>query len=157
MLALLAQVLAPVPQAQAADWMAEGLFPPTCSVHVDGSDGSALPSQQACTQCPLCQLSLGDRLVPLLGIRKGDRVAICMRNRAEWIIAYLAALKEVMAASSEYDNSKAERVLSGKFAPLEEKLKTALVAHAEYNRKQAASVKEEAAAQATVGNAGFKA
>lgn len=64
-LALLAQVLAPVPQAQAADWMAEGLFPPTCSVHVDGSDGSALPSQQACTQCPLCQLSLGDRLVPL--------------------------------------------------------------------------------------------
>lgn len=34
-----------------------------------------------------------DRLVPLLGIRKGDRVAICMRNRAEWIIAYLAAVK----------------------------------------------------------------
>ncbi|HMT44616.1 MAG TPA: AMP-binding protein, partial [Chakrabartia sp.] len=26
-----------------------------------------------------------DRLVPLLGIKHGDRVAICMRNRTEWI------------------------------------------------------------------------
>lgn len=34
-----------------------------------------------------------DRLVPLLGINPGDRVAICMRNRTEWIIAYLAAVK----------------------------------------------------------------
>ncbi len=34
-----------------------------------------------------------DRLVPLLGIQRGDRVAICMRNRTEWIIAYMAAIK----------------------------------------------------------------
>ncbi len=34
-----------------------------------------------------------DRLVPLLGIQRGDRVAICMRNRTEWIIAYMAAVK----------------------------------------------------------------
>ncbi len=34
-----------------------------------------------------------DRLVPLLGIGKGDRVAICMRNRTEWIVAFLAAVK----------------------------------------------------------------
>ena len=34
-----------------------------------------------------------DRLVPLLGIKHGDRVAICMRNRTEWIIAYLATVK----------------------------------------------------------------
>ena len=34
-----------------------------------------------------------DQLVPMLGIQRGDRVAICMRNRAEWIIAYLAAVK----------------------------------------------------------------
>lgn len=34
-----------------------------------------------------------DRLVPMLGIKHGDRVAICMRNRTEWIIAYLAAIK----------------------------------------------------------------
>lgn len=34
-----------------------------------------------------------DRLVPLLGIKRGDRVAICMRNRTEWIVAYLAAVK----------------------------------------------------------------
>ena len=34
-----------------------------------------------------------DRLVPILGIQRGDRVAICMRNRTEWIIAYMAAIK----------------------------------------------------------------
>jgi len=34
-----------------------------------------------------------DRLVPLLGIQRGDRVAICMRNRTEWIIAYMASAK----------------------------------------------------------------
>ena len=34
-----------------------------------------------------------DELVSLLGIRRGDRVAICMRNRTEWIVAFLAAVK----------------------------------------------------------------
>ena len=34
-----------------------------------------------------------DDLVPLLGIKRGDRVAICMRNRAEWMIAFLATIK----------------------------------------------------------------
>lgn len=34
-----------------------------------------------------------DQLVPLLGIGRGDRVAICMRNRAEWMVAYLAVMK----------------------------------------------------------------
>ena len=34
-----------------------------------------------------------DELVPLFDIRHGDRVAICMRNRAEWIIAFLATVK----------------------------------------------------------------
>ncbi len=34
-----------------------------------------------------------DQLVPVLGIQRGDRVAICMRNRTEWIIAYMAAVK----------------------------------------------------------------
>ena len=34
-----------------------------------------------------------DQLVPLLGIDRGDRVAICMRNRAEWIVAFLAVIK----------------------------------------------------------------
>jgi acyl-CoA synthetase (AMP-forming)/AMP-acid ligase II len=33
---------------------------------------------------------LRDALVPLLDINRGDRVAICMRNRAEWMIAFLA-------------------------------------------------------------------
>ncbi len=34
-----------------------------------------------------------DELVPLLKIKHGDRVAICMRNRTEWIIAFLATVK----------------------------------------------------------------
>ncbi len=34
-----------------------------------------------------------DQLVPMLHIRRGDRVAICMRNRAEWIVAYMAVIK----------------------------------------------------------------
>ena len=34
-----------------------------------------------------------DQLVPLLHIARGDRVAICMRNRAEWIVAFLAVVK----------------------------------------------------------------
>ncbi|MEO0030320.1 MAG: hypothetical protein RIS94_78 [Pseudomonadota bacterium] len=34
-----------------------------------------------------------DQLVPLLHIRRGDRVAICMRNRAEWLVGFLATIK----------------------------------------------------------------
>ncbi len=34
-----------------------------------------------------------DQLVPMLHIRRGDRVAICMRNRAEWIVAFMAVIK----------------------------------------------------------------
>ncbi|MFC3213088.1 AMP-binding protein [Novosphingobium panipatense] len=34
-----------------------------------------------------------DQLVSILGIARGDRVAICMRNRTEWIVAFLAVLK----------------------------------------------------------------
>jgi long-chain acyl-CoA synthetase len=36
---------------------------------------------------------LRDALVPQLGIKRGDRVAICMRNRAEWMIAFLAVIR----------------------------------------------------------------
>jgi long-chain acyl-CoA synthetase len=34
-----------------------------------------------------------DQLVPQLGIARGDRVAICMRNRSEWIVAFMAVVK----------------------------------------------------------------
>lgn len=37
--------------------------------------------------------ALRDALVPELGISRGDRVAICMRNRAEWMIAFMAVIK----------------------------------------------------------------
>lgn len=36
---------------------------------------------------------LRDALVPMLGIARGDRVAICMRNRSEWMIAFLAVVR----------------------------------------------------------------
>lgn len=34
-----------------------------------------------------------DALVPLLHVARGDRVAICMRNRAEWVVAFMAVIK----------------------------------------------------------------
>jgi long-chain acyl-CoA synthetase len=34
-----------------------------------------------------------DQLAALLDIRRGERVAICMRNRAEWIVAFMAVIK----------------------------------------------------------------
>jgi long-chain acyl-CoA synthetase len=37
--------------------------------------------------------ALRDALVPALKIARGDRVAICMRNRAEWMIAFLAVIR----------------------------------------------------------------
>ena len=37
--------------------------------------------------------ALRDRLVPLLQIHRGERVAICMRNRTEWIVAFMAVVK----------------------------------------------------------------
>lgn len=37
--------------------------------------------------------SLRDALVAELAIERGDRVAICMRNRAEWMISFLATIR----------------------------------------------------------------
>jgi long-chain acyl-CoA synthetase len=34
-----------------------------------------------------------DQLAAMLDIRRGERVAICMRNRAEWIVAFMAVIK----------------------------------------------------------------
>jgi long-chain acyl-CoA synthetase len=34
-----------------------------------------------------------DQMAAMLEIRRGDRVAICMRNRAEWIVAFMAVIK----------------------------------------------------------------
>lgn len=34
-----------------------------------------------------------DQLVPILHIARGDRIAIAMRNRAEWLVAFLAVMK----------------------------------------------------------------
>lgn len=34
-----------------------------------------------------------DQLVPMLHVQRGDRVAIAMRNHAEWLVAFLAVMK----------------------------------------------------------------
>ncbi len=34
-----------------------------------------------------------DQLVPMLHAHRGERVAICMRNRAEWLVGFLAVMK----------------------------------------------------------------
>lgn len=62
--ALLLQVLLPLSAPQPA-WVEQGLFPPTCSVHHAEADVGAVPANPSdCRQCPLCQASAGDRLVP---------------------------------------------------------------------------------------------
>ena len=35
-----------------------------------------------------------DQLAARLGVERGQRVAICMRNRAEWVVAFLAVVKQ---------------------------------------------------------------
>lgn len=64
-LALVAQLLLPLSQPQVA-WAEEGLFPPTCSIHL-GDDGSTgVPGNWDCAQCPLCQMHVADRVVPVV-------------------------------------------------------------------------------------------
>lgn len=58
-LALVAQLLVPLNAVQAAPWLADGLFPPTCSVH---ADNNASADQDQCQQCPLCQGQASVRL-----------------------------------------------------------------------------------------------
>ncbi|MEW5726401.1 MAG: DUF2946 family protein [Pseudomonadota bacterium] len=61
-LALVAQILLPLSQAQAA-WTEDGLFPPTCSVHLadagDPDQGGDAPGH-----CPLCQITAPVALEP---------------------------------------------------------------------------------------------
>lgn len=72
-LALVAQLLAPLNVAQAAPWLVDGLFPPTCSVHAEVADPG---DQDQCQQCPLCHGQASARLsAPALA-------AVVLRDRA---------------------------------------------------------------------------
>lgn len=72
-LALVAQLLVPLNAVQAAPWLADGLFPPTCSVHAEAADPG---DQDQCQQCPLCQGQASVRLsAPVLA-------AVVLRDRA---------------------------------------------------------------------------
>lgn len=68
-----------------------------------------------------------DELIPLLKIRHGERVAICMRNRTEWIVAFLATVKAGgVAALLNSRGSPAELV-----AMIEDVTPTLVIADAE--------------------------
>lgn len=72
-LALALQLLVPLNAVQAAPWLADGLFPPTCSVHAEAADPGD-PDQ--CQQCPLCQGQASVRFAaPVLA-------AVVLRDRA---------------------------------------------------------------------------
>lgn len=58
----------------------------TCIVDFDGPQGERRLSFAE-------MFAWRDRLAAHLGIRRGDRVAICLRNRAEWMVAFLAVVK----------------------------------------------------------------
>jgi long-chain acyl-CoA synthetase len=56
--------------------------------------------------------ALRDALVPELGIARGDRVAICMRNRAEWMIGFLAVIKAGGVAALINSRGAAEELVA---------------------------------------------
>ncbi|NIJ18270.1 class I adenylate-forming enzyme family protein [Sphingobium vermicomposti] len=58
----------------------------TCVVDYDGPEGERRLSFAA-------MFEWRDRLAGQLGIGRGQRVAICMRNRAEWMVAFLAVVR----------------------------------------------------------------
>ena len=58
----------------------------TCIVDFDGPEGERRLSFDEV-------FAWRDRLATRLGIARGERVAICMRNRAEWMIAFLAVIR----------------------------------------------------------------
>ena len=74
-----------------------------------------------------------------------------LKTERDLIPGYQAALKEVMDSSLGYDNDAATRAMTTKMLPIEKKLAETLAAHAEFNRKLAAEVGEEAAKQAAAG------
>ncbi len=57
-----------------------------CIVDFDGPDGERRLSFDDI-------FAWRDRLAARLNIARGDRVAICMRNRAEWMVAFLAVVR----------------------------------------------------------------
>jgi long-chain acyl-CoA synthetase len=56
--------------------------------------------------------ALRDALVPELGIARGERVAICMRNRAEWMIGFLAVIKAGGVAALINSRGAAEELVA---------------------------------------------
>jgi methyl-accepting chemotaxis protein len=65
---------------------------------------------------------------------------------------YMQQVKPMMAASRDYDVDAATGIMFGKLRPISEKLKLAMQAHAEHNRKAADEIRRVSEKQASVGN-----
>jgi methyl-accepting chemotaxis protein len=65
---------------------------------------------------------------------------------------YMQQVKPMMAASRDYDVDAATGIMFGKLRPISEKLKQAMQAHAEHNRKAADEIRRVSEKQASVGN-----
>jgi acyl-CoA synthetase (AMP-forming)/AMP-acid ligase II len=56
--------------------------------------------------------ALRDALVPALGVAPGDRVALCMRNRTEWMIGFLAVIRAGGVAALINSRGAAEELVA---------------------------------------------
>lgn len=80
-----------------------------------------------------------------------DKDRALLKAERELMPGYQEVMKQVIESSRGYDNDAANQTLTKKLAPIGDKLEIALTSHAEFNRKLAAQVREDAAKQATVG------
>ena len=69
----------------------------------------------------------------------------------ELVKAYIPLVKDMMAASREYNVDIASSIMFDKLRPISEKLKQAMQAHADYNRKQADEIRTQSEKQASIG------
>ena len=69
----------------------------------------------------------------------------------ELVKAYIPLVKDMMAASREYNVDIASSIMFDKLRPISEKLKQAMQAHADYNRKQADEIRTQSEKQAWIG------
>lgn len=70
----------------------------------------------------------------------------------ELVKAYMPLVKDMMAASREYNVDTASSIMFDKLRPISLQLKQAMQAHADFNRKHADDVRMQSEQQASIGN-----
>jgi len=74
-----------------------------------------------------------------------------LTTEQELVAAYMPLAKDMMAASREYNVDIASSIMFDKLRPISLKLKQAMQAHADYNRKQADEIRTRSEQQASMG------